>query len=179
LSLSLPLADWWSLLQHKVLEDPFYQKLLQHGSSSLNQSLQLRDDVWFKKGKIFLNPISPFISKVLAYGHSSPVGRHFGYHKTLAHIKHNFIWTGMRGMVKDYLKECDVCQKFKNDCMKPSGLLQPLPIPTRIWTDISKDFIEGLPSSNGYSVIMVAVDRLIKYAHFMALKHLFFFCIRG
>jgi hypothetical protein len=58
--------------------------------------------------------------------------------------------------------------------MKPSGLLQPLPIPTRIWTDISMDFIEGLPSSNGYSVIMVVVDRLIKYAYFVALKHLFF-----
>jgi hypothetical protein len=173
LSLSLPLADWWSLLQHEVLEDPFYQKLLQQGSSSLNQSLQLRDGVWFKKGKVFLNPVSSFISKVLAYGHSSPVGGHFGYHKTLARIKHNFLWSGMRGMVKDYLKECDVCQRFKNDSMKPSGLLQPLPIPTRIWTDISMDFIEGLPSSNGYSVIMVVVDRLTKYAHFVALKHPF------
>jgi hypothetical protein len=120
-----------------------------------------------------LNPVSPFISKVLAYGHSSPVGGHFGYHKTLARIKHNFIWVGMRGMVKDYLKECDVCQRFKNDCMKPSGLFQPLPIPTRIWTDISMDFIEGLPSSNGYFAIMVVVDHLTKYAHFVALKHLF------
>ena len=57
--------------------------------------------------------------------------------------------------------------------MKPVGLLQPLPIPSQIWTDISMDFIEGLLSSNGYSVIMVIVDRLTKYAHFVALKHLF------
>jgi hypothetical protein len=57
--------------------------------------------------------------------------------------------------------------------MKPVGLLQSLPIPTTIWTDVSMDFIEGLPPSNGYTVIMVIVDCLTKYAYFAALKHPF------
>ena len=32
------------------------------------------------------------------------------------------------------------------------------------------DFIEGLTKSEGYEVIMVVVDRLTKYAHFLPLK---------
>jgi hypothetical protein len=33
------------------------------------------------------------------------------------------------------------------------------------------DFIEELPLSSGYSVILVVVDRLTKYSHFLPVKH--------
>lgn len=77
----------------------------------------------------------------------------------------------MKNDVANYVKQCNICQHNKRDHNHPAGLLQPLPIPAGVWQDLSMDFIEGLPSSEGYTVIMVIVDRLTKSAHFIPLKH--------
>lgn len=46
-------------------------------------------------------------------------------------------------------------------------------MPEQVWKDLSTDFVEGLPRSSGYSAVMVVVDHLAKYSHFIALKHPF------
>nr|GEX16288.1 reverse transcriptase [Tanacetum cinerariifolium] len=75
--------------------------------------------------------------------------------------------------VKQMIRDCNVCQRQNHDLSAYPGLIQPLPIPERIWKEISMDFIEKLPTSHGKSVILVVVDRLSKYAHFIPLTHPF------
>jgi hypothetical protein len=59
----------------------------------------------------------------------------------------------------------------KTEHLHPAGLLQPLAIPSSVWSNIAMDFIEGLPKVGGKSVILTVVDRFSKFAHFIPLGH--------
>ena len=64
-----------------------------------------------------------------------------------------------------------MCQRIKFETSASGGLLQLLEIPTTPWTNVNLDFVEGLPKSQGYEVILVVVDRLTKYSHFIPISH--------
>ncbi|KAL0378714.1 UNVERIFIED_CONTAM: Transposon Tf2-11 polyprotein [Sesamum radiatum] len=70
--------------------------------------------------------------------------------------------------VETYVRICLICQQDKADHQKKAGLLQPLPIPTRPWESVSMDYISGLPKVGDLGSIIVVVDRLSKYATFIA-----------
>jgi hypothetical protein len=64
-----------------------------------------------------------------------------------------------------------MCRRVKAVHLKTAGQLNPLPIPSWKWDDISMDFIVGLPkTSKGFDSIWVIVDRLTKLAHFLSVK---------
>ena len=71
--------------------------------------------------------------------------------------------------VEQFISTCAICQTTNYSTQPPTGMLQPLPIPTKVWDHITMDFITCLPLSQGFSVILVFVDRLTKYIHLGAL----------
>lgn len=120
---------------------------------------------------VVLSPSSQWKHKILEEHHSTPVAGHQGVVKAYHQIKKGFYWQGLKKDVEVFISECVVCQQNKFETISSPGLLQPLPISQQVWHDVSMDFIVGLPNYHGKTVIMVVVDRLTKYAHFIALSH--------
>ena len=69
--------------------------------------------------------------------------------------------------MEEYVKTCNICQLMKSDTSKSKGLLQPIPIPTAKWQQVSTDLVTKLPESHGYTAVIVFVDRLTKYCKFV------------
>lgn len=79
----------------------------------------------------------------------------------------------MKSFVKTLVQHCMVCQQAKPKRVQYPGLLQSLPIPKLPWEMVTMDFIEGLPVSGCYNCILVVIDKLSKYGHFIPLHHPF------
>ncbi|KAF7832974.1 Transposon Ty3-I Gag-Pol polyprotein [Senna tora] len=99
--------------------------------------------------------------------HGGGLMGHFGVLKTLDMLKEHFFWPHMKLDVEKLCSKCISCRKAKSK-VNPHGLYMPLPVPTHPWTDVSMDFILGLPKTrNGRDSIFVVVDRFSKMGHFI------------
>jgi hypothetical protein len=123
------------------------------------------------KGRIYIGQATDLKGKIFSSFHSSIFGGHSGYRVTYHRIKQLFYWPRLKKYTESQVAQCPVCQISKTERVPYPGLLDPLPIPQAKWSEISMDFVEGLPKAKGKDVILVIVDRLTKYAHFIPLAH--------
>ena len=114
-------------------------------------------------GHIYVPKANDLCLRVLRYKHDHPLSGHFGQSCTLELVRRDYTWPGVR----KYVKSCTTCARAKTPRHRPYGLLKQLLIPERPWDSISMDFIEQIPSSSGFTAILVVVDRLSKQAIFV------------
>ena len=131
-----------------------------------------RGSLWYKEGpgtyQVCVPDRQELRHLVIREAHDAPVGAHFGMDKTLWRVEQAFHWPKMSADVREYVRSCDLCQRSKPAQGKTRGLLQPLPIPTDRWEEVSMDFVTGLPvTPKGHDAALVIVDRLSKWAYFI------------
>ncbi|XP_028776266.1 uncharacterized protein LOC114733022 [Neltuma alba] len=150
------------------LKDKIKNGVAVDGGYQLKQS-----DLYWRNHLVIPHDQPDLIKAILDEFHASVIGGHAGFLRTLHKVARLFFWPKMRQDIRIYVQQCRICQQAKSSQLHPAGLLQPLPVPERIWEDISMDFITGLPIVKGNSVILVVVDRLSKYGHFLPLPATF------
>ena len=70
--------------------------------------------------------------------------------------------------IAKYMKGCDLCNQKKTFLMALAGKLMPNHIPYHQWQIILVDLITELPQNHSYDSILIAMDCLSKWAHFIA-----------
>jgi hypothetical protein len=106
-----------------------------------------------KVGRIWIGANSALRTKLIAALHDSAIGGHSGIQATYQRVNKVFYWKGLKADVIQFVHQCVTCQKAKCERTHPAGLLQPLPVPQGVWEDVTMDFIEGLPKSEGFDTI--------------------------
>ena len=108
-----------------------------------------------KKRRIVVGPDLLLKTQIIQWLHASPESGYSSRELTTKRIKQLFIWKGLTRDVSSFVRNCTICQASKYNHSASPGLLQPLPIPSEVWVDVSMDFITGLPKSAGKEVILV------------------------
>lgn len=165
----------WDHWLPQIKQDSFVQQVTQDilAGKPTPKGYTVHQDQLLYKGRLVVPAKSPLVNLLLREYHDSPAGGHSGDLKTYQRLATEWFWPGMRRAVWRYVQACSICQQNKYSSLSPGGLLQPLPIPGQVWEEISLDFVEGLPPSQGKDTVLVVVDRLTKYAHFIGLRHPF------
>ena len=63
-----------------------------------------------------------------------------------------------------------MCQMMKSNNRAKAGLLQLLEIPSRKWAHVTTDLVPNLPASNGFTTIVVFIDKLARIVHLKGCK---------
>ncbi|XP_031479939.1 uncharacterized protein LOC116250456 [Nymphaea colorata] len=170
-TLSVISTDLWERIIEEQNQDSnlrlLKQTIRQNPGSIPNYTL--KGEMLCKKKRALVPKDSDLKQELLKHFHNSSAAGHEGVAKTMGRIKAQFWWDGMKSEVRGYVKACPVCQREKYEATKPPGHLNPLPIPDKPWEDVSMDFIDAMPRSEGKEAVLVVVDRLTKYSHFVAL----------
>lgn len=133
----------------------------------LEQGVVKTGDHLFFKDALYVPDEGDLRLQSLQRHHDMPDVGHQGQRKTLARLRRHYAWPGDVSAVNSFVRSCTTCQRNKSSRTLPPGPLRPLEIPTQPWQSISIDRIVQLPPSNGFTAIVVIVDRFTKMALFV------------
>ena len=114
------------------------------------------------RGWIWIPAFESLRTRLIQSIHDSPLSGHPGRESTRELLAREYTWPCMTQDVRRFVRNCNTCGKSKIWREQKHGLLKPLPIPERIWSELSVDFITGLAPNKDCTSIMVVTNQLSK-----------------
>lgn len=135
---------------------------LRHLSVSISDLAIHQERLTFRR-RYWVPDHEPLRTQLIQSCHDSCTTGHPGKNNLVAIMARSYHWPGMTKQIAQFVQNCRACGRNVVWRNKKQGLLQPLPVPSRPWQEISMDYITDLPcteSSNRH--VLVIVDRLSK-----------------
>ena len=88
-----------------------------------------QDGVLTIRDRVCVPDVDDLRKLIMEEAHCSAYAMHTRSTKMYHTIKENYWWSGMKRDIVDFMSKCLVCQQVKKEHQRPSGTLQPLPIP--------------------------------------------------
>ena len=129
---------------------------------SMSECTLNKDEEPLFRGRRWVPDYEPLRTRLVFEAHDTLLSGHPGRHQTYMTLARDFFWPGMGPYIRRYVRNCDTCGRSKPWRDQKQGLLKPLPVPDRIWKEVSIDYITDLPKSFQCSNLMVVTDRLSK-----------------
>ena len=126
------------------------------------------------RGRVVVPQLSDLREEILREFHYSRFAVHPSGTKMYQDLRRQYYWSRMKRHVGDFVRRCLTCQQVKAEHQKPTGLLQPLEVVERKWEYVTMDFVTHMPRTpQGHDAVWLIVDRLMKSAHFLAVRMTF------
>lgn len=175
----LPESDIQEDIKDSLHTDPSLEAVLEFITKDQSQTLasvrakfkeyKWEDGLLWYQGRIVVFDDETIKGNLTSNFHDSPMAGHPGQTRSLELALRHYYWPGMKAWFNHYVDTCETCQQIR----APKGEhipVQLLPVPSKPFEHISYDMIVKLLKSSGFDSILVVIDSLTKYGHFIPCK---------
>ncbi|KAI0993417.1 hypothetical protein K3495_g14767 [Podosphaera aphanis] len=165
-------ADWRRARDAVMLGERSFPPNVAHKlSANITECTVAADGVLRgRENRVWIPEYEPLRTAIMQKTHDSHLTGHPGKDTMTIILLRRFFWPKMRDSVRKFIRNCDVCGRTTVWRDAKAGFLKSLPVPERIGTELTIDFVTDLPRSRECTNVMVITDRLSKDVFMFATK---------
>ncbi len=130
------------------------------------KNCQIIDNVLFKKNLLWV--LKQMHTKLLRNIHDQSSILHSDIRRMIDLVQRFYYWSDHQATIRQYIRNCHVCQRSKASQDDTNDLLQSLLIFQQRWQDIAMNFITELLLSKNYNIICTIICCLFKERHYVS-----------